>query len=71
MDETERKRAASNRLVRGLVGGVAVGGVIWIAGGVAGPHLRTGFQELIQGLAFFAGLVTAVIIVRVSQARQS
>jgi hypothetical protein len=70
VDKNEQQRDASRRLIVGLLGGAVVGGVIWIAAGVAGPRMGPGWQEVLQGLAFFVGLITAVVIVRVSQRRQ-
>jgi hypothetical protein len=47
--------------------GVIVGCVLYLAGGVVGPRIGPGWADVIQGSAFFVGLIGAVLGVRRAQ----
>lgn len=53
----------ANELVKTALPGVIVGCVIYVLGAFLGPILGPGWQDVIQGLSFFIGLICVLLLV--------
>jgi hypothetical protein len=53
-----------NDLVRALIPGLIVGGILWGFGAIAGPQFGPGWEDVIEGGAFFVGLVVVLVSLR-------
>ncbi len=52
-----------NELLRTALPGVVIGCVIYVLGAFLGPILGPGWQDVIQGLSFFIGLICILVLV--------
>jgi len=59
-----------NLLIKGLLPGAIVGSVIYVLGAVVGPIMGAGWQDVIQGLSFFIGLIFALICILIFRRKQ-
>jgi hypothetical protein len=53
-----------NDLIRAALPGIIVGCGLWLIGALIGPALGPGWTDVIQGSAFFIGLIWVLIGVR-------
>jgi hypothetical protein len=54
----------ANDLIVAALPGFILGCALFLGGGLLGPTLGPGWQDVVQGSAFFIGLVWVVIAVR-------
>ncbi len=54
---------AANELLKTALPGVIIGCVIYALGAFLGPILGPGWQDVIQGLSFFIGLISMLVLV--------
>jgi Na+(H+)/acetate symporter ActP len=53
----------ANELIKTTLPGVIVGCAIYVVGALLGPILGPGWEEIIQGLSFFIGLICVLLLV--------
>jgi hypothetical protein len=64
--------AASEKVpVGAALPGLVVGCVVYLVGVVVGPRIGPGWSDVLEGSAFFVGLIGIVIGVRRARRRQS
>jgi hypothetical protein len=52
----------ASELIKTALPGVIIGCVIYVLGAFLGPILEPGWQEVIQGLSFFIGLIAILVL---------
>ena len=50
-----------NTLIRAALPGAIAGGVVYVVGTFIGPRIGPGWQDILQGGAFFVGLIWIAI----------
>jgi hypothetical protein len=54
----------ANDLIKGALPGAVAGCVLYLVGGLIGGAMGPGWKDILQGSAFFVGLVWALVGIR-------